>query len=73
MKKTVIIGVIIIIISLAIVSVISMNTENQEFLLDEDEIIDELISLEDDSGMEESKTGRNISVELTESVGLKSP
>ncbi|MHA7646375.1 hypothetical protein [Nitrosopumilus sp. S4] len=70
MKKTILIGAtIIIIIGILIVSgIISNDIENS------DEIVsDQSLSLEDTKTEVLEEKGRNLSVELSESIGLKSP
>ena len=75
MKKGVIIGVVIVVvIGIGVISsMYPMENNEEDVLLSEEELIlDEIISIEEDLE-EPEKTGRNITVELTETIGLKGP
>jgi len=72
-NKAIIISIIIIvIIGLGVVISFSMNKLKDQNILDKDVRVDEAV-LGNKSGIKETKVGRNLSVELKESVGLKSP
>ena len=75
MNKGVIIGIIIIAaVGIGIISLMS-STENPKEVLPSDEkiILEEVIDLEVNLQEEPKKTGKNIAVELNETVGLTTP
>jgi len=76
-NKAIIIGiVIIVVITIGIASSLSSgDTEDKDEILmsEEDSSLEEIISIEEDLEEEPEQTGRNLTVELTESVGIKSP
>lgn len=72
MNKGVIIGLIIIAaVGIGIISLMS-STENPKEILPSDEkiILDEIVSLEENLEEQPKKTGKNITIELKETVGL---
>lgn len=76
MNKVTIIGVIIVvIIGIGVVSSMSFteNTEEEVFTSEEKIILDEVIPIEESIEEEPEKTGKSITVELTETIGLKGP
>lgn len=83
MNKGVVIGVILVIIIVGIIGVTSLNFEASDNSVVEDIVETESISIEEivetesipieEIISEPEKEGRDLSVELTESVGLKSP
>ena len=77
MNKGAIIGIIIA-VAIGIVATSLLSSENiddtDEVLLSDEEIIlDEIIPIEEDLEEESESTGKSIAVELTESIGLKTP
>lgn len=75
MNKGVIIGVVIIVvIGIGVISSMSSMENNEKEVLSSDEelILNEITPIEEDLE-EPEKTGRNITVELTETIGLKGP
>jgi len=69
-KKIIVIVVIVVIIGIGVTaSSISMEKTKEIGNFENDIILDEAIPVED----EPKKTGRALTVELTESIGLKSP
>lgn len=75
MNKGVIIGVVIIVvIGIGVISSMSSMENNEKEVLSSDEelILNEITPIEEDLE-EPEKTGRNITIELTETIGLKGP
>lgn len=72
MNKGVVIGVTLVIIIVGIIGVTSLNFEASDNSVVEDIVENESIPIEEIIS-EPEKEGRDLSVELTESVGLKSP
>lgn len=70
MNKGVIIGIVFGVIVIGIIAVNSLNFESNN--LTDEKIIDESIPIEEVIS-EPQTTGRSLSVELTEKVGLHSP
>ena len=72
MNKGVVIGIILAIIVVGIIGATSLNFEASNNSVVEDVVENESISVEE-TVSEPEKVGRELSVELTESVGLKGP
>ena len=70
MNKGIIIGIIFGVIVIGIIGVNLLNFESNS--LTDEKIVDETIPIEEVIS-EPQTTGRNLSVELTEEVGLRSP
>lgn len=63
MNKSIIIGIIIVIIGIGVIVTLSSTNNNKQI----SEIDEEIIPIEI------PQTGKNISIELSESIGLKTP
>ena len=72
MNKGMVIGVTLAIIIVGVVGVISLNFEASDNFVVEDIVEKESVPVEEIIS-EPEKKGRELSVELTESVGIKSP
>lgn len=76
MNKVAIIGIIVVIaIVIGVASSLSSmeKIEDDIILTDKEIILDEIVPVEEDLEEESESTGNSIAVELTESIGLKTP
>ena len=76
MNKVAIIGIIVVIaIVIGVASSLSSmeKIEDDIILTDKEIILNEIVPVEEDLEEESESTGNSIAVELTESIGLKTP
>ncbi len=75
MNKIVIIVIIAVIIGIGVTaSSISMESTEEIIQIENERVLDETVPVVGETTpVEEKKTGRSLSVELTESIGLKTP